>query len=118
MMRNYTYYYVYGLSVKYQPALYGQQGGNTKAIRRVEQASYASNTEGSPADNDLRNARGYHTLTPNTPFKRFFRCGKYLKRMKQGWVKEGFEIDDEDKLRTSIKVWGENLGAEGTTDLG
>lgn len=64
MMRNYTYYYVYGVGIKFQPAAFGQSANNSKALRRFEVATYTSYTEGSPNDNDLRNSRGYKMLHP------------------------------------------------------
>lgn len=118
MMRNYTFYYVYGVSIKFQPAAFGQSATNTKAIRRFEVATYVSNTEGSPQDNDLRNAKGYKMYHPAQSWSKFFRSGKYLKRLNQGWQKEGTELPQEDKLKTAIKCWGEGFGGIGSSELG
>jgi len=57
-------------------------------------------------------------MIPGTGFSRFIKIGKWLKRNKVGWLKEGEEYDDAINMRTAIKLWGENLGSAGVSDLG
>lgn len=118
MMRNYTFYYVYGVSIKFQPAAFGQSATNTKALRRFEVATYVSSTEGSPNDNDLRNAKGYRMYHPQQSWSRFYRAGKYLKANNQSWIKEGETFSNQYRLKTAIKCWGENLGTIASSELG
>lgn len=108
VMRNYTFYKPYGLKIKFIPRMFGQNTNNQSTLIRFHWASYCSNTLGSPDDTDLLNAKDFKAYQPAGPVQRFYRLGKYLKGVKWSWIKEGYELDEELKMKTAIKVWGEN----------
>lgn len=64
MIRNYRFYYIYGLKIHLIPVGFGQIGGNTRAIRSGYIGSLNSTSTSTETETSIRNCKDWKPIDP------------------------------------------------------
>lgn len=98
--KNYSFYYTYGMGMKFMPSLSNAATDAAPRIVDVEIGSGLSSLQSGDDQSDpavIRNCKDYKIYNGHRHVvKRYYRIGKYLKGIKVGWLPVGQELAAQD----------------------
>lgn len=85
MQRNYQFYYIYGLSIKVLTKTFYPETNGQPYMRTIESGTIPKQNDFIPSSTDIKNAQDFQIIDANGTFDRYYKIGKYLKGVKEGW---------------------------------